>query len=490
MRTPRFLHIALFVLVVLCGACSLLFFFHDTALGEGASPPINIDIDKEIIFQGEPFVLYTNLTEKGNISVEIDNPGEDIVYLKTVQTDASGHASIELKTGSDWSLGRYTAWASVFTPEGVKTVSEEFTVEKPLPVLYPDFSLAETNIWIGSDLNATFDREGSFINLSVDEGARTPKGNLFVFVKIFNLGDTQGNGSLKVFINNRNESNFLGVNLISIKSQHYEIITFPLETRFINDEENNIRVLVSIEDISPKDKNGLDNSRERGFTIAYIPEEEDSQPIIPPSSQPMLALSFSAVALSAYLYTEQGRYKLFSLFMVCYTKLTRKDIENDIMQQNFRGRIYQYVLDHPGAHFNKIKEYVGVGNGTLCYHLDVLQKFGYIRCKNMGGKKVYWMTEQAFPDNKKYPKHPFLTEKQRKIVVALLSGASFSAKELHDLTGLRPSTIDNNLKTLKVLGIVIKEGFYKSSRYSLDDDCEEYYKEYVTKIENDKTELQ
>jgi len=55
-----------------------------------------------------------------------------------------------------------------------------------------------------------------------------------------------------------------------------------------------------------------------------------------------------------------------------------------VLDNFYRGRIYAYIYENPGAHYNEIKNALEMNNGTAEYHLQVLEETGYLkseRCK-------------------------------------------------------------------------------------------------------------
>ena len=453
--------------------------------GEEASAALDLDIDNEIVLQGEAFILYANLTEQGTISIEIDDPNATPVYLKTVETDDEGYASIELKAGRNWPLGNYTVYASASTSAGEKNASLSFALKpkEPHDIRHPDFYITAQDIWLwcaGVDQNISSGEGDSSINWpeSTDE-------MLLICARVHNKGDRKGNGALRLYINKRSTDTFVGEKNCSLETGESEVLTFPFPLQFMAEGKNSILVLVFIEDVTPEDKNPLDNQMAKSFTVFVITDDDSPDSLFPGPPPTLTVVSLSVVLAGAYLYTETGLYKFFSFLMFLFTRLTRKDIENDIREQTIRGMIYQHIKENPGVHYSSIQKTVGVANGTLCYHLDVLQKLRYVRCADMKGKKVYWSSDLVFPDKKRYPRdsYPLLNENQRRIVSALLSGADLSVKELLELTNLPRSTLNNTLQNMKLFGMIRKVGGLPS-RYSLNRNYEEHYREYEMKLDN------
>jgi hypothetical protein len=71
--------------------------------------------------------------------------------------------------------------------------------------------------------------------------------------------------------------------------------------------------------------------------------------------------------------------RVFFKFLVIplYTKIRREEV----LDHFTRGRIYGMIESSPGVHYTLIKKKVGVGNGTLTYHLSTLEREGFIRAE-------------------------------------------------------------------------------------------------------------
>ncbi len=60
------------------------------------------------------------------------------------------------------------------------------------------------------------------------------------------------------------------------------------------------------------------------------------------------------------------------------------------LDQFTRGGIFGYVLANPGSHYTKVRDALGLGNGTLAYHLWVLQRTGFVRSVRQGRLRLLY----------------------------------------------------------------------------------------------------
>jgi predicted transcriptional regulator len=66
--------------------------------------------------------------------------------------------------------------------------------------------------------------------------------------------------------------------------------------------------------------------------------------------------------------------------------LIRKE---EALDNFIRGQIFGYITANPGAHYNRIREELDLNNGAIIYHLDALEKLGYISSYEDGCRKCY-----------------------------------------------------------------------------------------------------
>jgi len=117
------------------------------------------------------------------------------------------------------------------------------------------------------------------------------------------------------------------------------------------------------------------------------------------TESPMMAIgaaaAISVVVLAAIAvgWTEVGLVALTSLLLPLYSKI-RKD---EVLDQFTRGKIQGYITAYPGEHYNSIKAQLGITNGSLAYHLKVLEREGYVTSVRDGMYRRYYPKETPLP---------------------------------------------------------------------------------------------
>lgn len=166
--------------------------------------------------------------------------------------------------------------------------------------------------------------------------------------------------------------------------------------------------------------------------------------------------SFGLLAFGLLVFTESGKYKLlllFTLLLPLYTRIQKEDV----LDQFVRGQIYGFIKTNPGVHYNQILRKVGVKNGTLSYHLGVLEKTELIQSRREGLKyRAFYPKGMNFPKAERFR----LTDLQIQIIGSIRSQPGMTQKEIARSLGRKPQTINYNIKVLDQAGLisVVKAG--------------------------------
>jgi DNA-binding transcriptional ArsR family regulator len=123
----------------------------------------------------------------------------------------------------------------------------------------------------------------------------------------------------------------------------------------------------------------------------YLWVKENKEPVAVTTST-----SISALAVGFFALTETGKYKLLALLPLLIHMYTRIQKE-DVLDQFVRGQIYGYIRTNPGVHYNQIRRGIDVKNGTLSYHLSVLEKTELVKSRREGLRyRAFYPTGMKF----------------------------------------------------------------------------------------------
>jgi DNA-binding MarR family transcriptional regulator len=162
------------------------------------------------------------------------------------------------------------------------------------------------------------------------------------------------------------------------------------------------------------------------------------------------SVSFGILAIGLLAFTESGKYRLLvllSLLLPLYSRIQKEDV----LDQFVRGQIYGFIKTNPGAHYNQIRRQIGVKNGTLSYHLGVLEKTELIKSRREGLKyRAFYPTGMNFPKEERFR----LTDLQIRIIASITNQPGMSQKEIAQMLVLKPQTVNYNIKVLDQAGLI------------------------------------
>jgi len=163
------------------------------------------------------------------------------------------------------------------------------------------------------------------------------------------------------------------------------------------------------------------------------------------------AAGTGGVAVLGFALTETGKYKLLSLLFLLIPLYTRIQKE-DVLDQFVRGEIYGYIKTNPGVHYNQIIRELDVKNGTLSYHLHMLEKTGMVKSRKEGLRyRVFYPTGVKFPKEERYR----LTELQMSVIKTIKENEGISQKEIAQSLNLKHQTVSYNVKVLQQAGFIL-----------------------------------
>jgi len=118
-----------------------------------------------------------------------------------------------------------------------------------------------------------------------------------------------------------------------------------------------------------------------------------------------------------------------------------------------RGQIVGYVGANPGANYSQIRESLGLPNGTLAYHLWVLERLGFVRSERQGKlKRIYPAGPTARTPS------VILSPLQYGILDFLHSAGPTTQAELARRLGISKQRAHYNLKVLRNLELLESSG--------------------------------
>ncbi|UCG68333.1 MAG: winged helix-turn-helix transcriptional regulator [Thermoplasmata archaeon] len=146
------------------------------------------------------------------------------------------------------------------------------------------------------------------------------------------------------------------------------------------------------------------------------------------------------------ILSEPSKFRLISIFAIPLFTRLKKD---EVMDNETRGRIRGHIESDPGIHYNELKKKLKLKNGSLSYHLQVLEREGFIKSKNNGIYKHFFPAEIKLP-----PKIIRMTDVQKIILKKIRENPGISQNKIAESMGGSSSTVNYNINILAKKGIV------------------------------------
>ncbi|MGA1872829.1 MAG: winged helix-turn-helix transcriptional regulator [Thermoplasmatota archaeon] len=203
-----------------------------------------------------------------------------------------------------------------------------------------------------------------------------------------------------------------------------------------------------------------------------IKPPDDNSGIVPRSTdddEPWLVYGgFAGILIAVILFfgfTEAGFVIMVTVGSSIYSKLSKKDILN----HEVRGLIRGYIIANPGDHYSSIKRNLDLNNGTLAYHLRVLEQSGFIKSMYDGIYKRY------YPSNVNISKLKKNVSKQEEIFNIILENPGVTMEEIGRMIGVSRQVVNYHVKNLIRAGVVSYLRDRKSAKFYPQDNGENIY---------------
>ncbi len=159
-----------------------------------------------------------------------------------------------------------------------------------------------------------------------------------------------------------------------------------------------------------------------------------------------IGVGVTVAVIAAILATEVGKVALLGLLLVpLYTKIKREKV----MDHFIRGRIYEFICSNPGVNYSSIKEQFKLTNGTVTYHLSMLERQEFIRAKQDGIYKRYFSNNGGPAVSDVQP-----MSLQLSIAKAIREEPGMTQKEIATRLGSSKQLVSYHLRNMKKDGLL------------------------------------
>ena len=142
-----------------------------------------------------------------------------------------------------------------------------------------------------------------------------------------------------------------------------------------------------------------------------------------------------------------------------YSRLTK----SDLLDNEHRDRVYKLIQEEPGLGVSEIAQRTGLGWGTTVYHLDRLERAGFVANERGGLHKCYYPVGTVRPEARK-GMGALKADTTRSIAEYLLARPGATQTELCKDLSLSPSQASKQVTKLEEAGLVRREREWKTVR--------------------------
>jgi predicted GH43/DUF377 family glycosyl hydrolase/DNA-binding MarR family transcriptional regulator len=159
--------------------------------------------------------------------------------------------------------------------------------------------------------------------------------------------------------------------------------------------------------------------------------------------------------------TEVGRYRLIPFIFPLYSRLKKEEV----LDQFTRGRIYEYIRNNPGDHYNSIKQELNLNNGVLSYHLRTLEREQYLKSTRDGMYKRFYPVDVKVPRVNGFGVRSI----QGQMIMHIISHPGLTQKEISAAMSTSQQVVSYHLKLMMVTGHIRAERQGKTNRYYVNE---------------------
>jgi predicted transcriptional regulator len=147
---------------------------------------------------------------------------------------------------------------------------------------------------------------------------------------------------------------------------------------------------------------------------------------------------------------------ILGLIIFAYTRIRREDLLN---QEN-RKRIYEFINENPGEHFRALQRAVDLEVGVLSHHLNVLEKEQLIVSEQDGNNRRFWAAGVKHDLDQVH-----LSRIQENILKQIDMDPGITQAQIAKKIGVSRKVVFYHVKFLRNAGIVREEKEKRKTHY-------------------------
>lgn len=166
-----------------------------------------------------------------------------------------------------------------------------------------------------------------------------------------------------------------------------------------------------------------------------------------PKESAIAAGSLTGASLAAWA----AKKWWLSLFLPLYSRLAR----SEMLDNKVRASVFDHVKANPGAHPSAIAQHIGIGWGTVVYHLARLEESSLVTTRMAHNRKCYFAVGGELDNAGRSAVAAMATDKGRAIVDALRAEPGLSQKALAERLGMSQALASWHVKRLIQSGVLV-----------------------------------
>ena len=196
--------------------------------------------------------------------------------------------------------------------------------------------------------------------------------------------------------------------------------------------------------------------------VTVLRKEVQGPTVVPPPApvDPVVTVAVvtmtTIVAVGLAMTFEFTKYALVLMVLPLYARIKK----HEVLDNKTRLAIHGLVVENPGMHYNEIIREFALTNGVAAYHLDVLEREGFVRSVRDGTLRRFYSSSTKVPGG-----HKDTPDQMRERILEMVNtNPGINQKTIVDDLGIGRTLVGYHLKTL------IDEGYieaHKQGRFTV-----------------------
>jgi len=141
-------------------------------------------------------------------------------------------------------------------------------------------------------------------------------------------------------------------------------------------------------------------------------------------------------------------------------------VKSDILNNEKRKRIYEYIVNNPGTYFNRIVTELNYSNHVVVWHLNMLVKFNFVHKEVLEKHEIYFDAMKEFDD---IISNYFVSKEKSRDIINFLKSDDIGVTKTnlsHELS-MHMDTLAKYLNLLEKYDVIVKKKIDNRNLYFL-----------------------